>query len=484
LAEYLRADIVSRLDTDDATFLSRVSVLPTLDADSCNEVSGTTDSLARLRRLASANHLIVVEDEAAERFRMHPLLAEAMSEQLREGDADAWRTAHVVASRTEERRGDLDGAVHHAKLAGDDERLAELVWSQTGILLASGQWTVLQRWLAGLDEARLKRRCGLALSAAWLASHAGDMPRMRRLALAASERSIDEDPTFVLDVGLLAATIGTSGLGSIEAAARAFIDGKPRTDPWQTLSHFLLGVGLFFRDESDQSRAAFDEGLQLATAWDLPVMAAHCLAALADTALADGEEHKALSLIRQSRDLAVRHGIDTIATAAPIFTTSAMGYVLEGRFADARREATRALRLTALITPVAPWHAVQGRLTLALVNTMLGDPARARVLLAEAGDARGPSTVSPRLDRMYDEVRARLEDVSTSLVGSSALTTAEVRVLQYLPTHLSVPQIADELFVSRHTVKTQVLSAYRKLGVHSRTEAIDASRRAGLLPSE
>ncbi|MGB7818616.1 MAG: LuxR C-terminal-related transcriptional regulator [Ornithinibacter sp.] len=42
--------------------------------------------------------------------------------------------------------------------------------------------------------------------------------------------------------------------------------------------------------------------------------------------------------------------------------------------------------------------------------------------------------------------------------------------------------MADELFVSRHTVKTQAMSAYRKLGVHTRAEAIVTARRAGLLP--
>ena len=93
------------------------------------------------------------------------------------------------------------------------------------------------------------------------------------------------------------------------------------------------------------------------------------------------------------------------------------------------------------------------------------------------------TTASTVLDRMFAETAAQLSRVSASLDGSSSLTTAEVRVLQYLPTHLSFPQIAEELCVSRHTVKTQALSAYRKLGVHTRGEAIERARRAGLLPS-
>jgi LuxR family maltose regulon positive regulatory protein len=482
LAEYLREEIIGEMSAGDLEFLSRVCILSSLDADACDVVASVTDSLERLRRLSSRAHLLWAEDEAAERFRMNPSLADALSETLHERDPAAWRAAHVAASGVEQRRRDFDGAVHHAKLGCDDARLAELVWSRTPHLLGSGQYAVLQRWLDGIDEDRLAQQCGLALSAAWVASHAGDLPRMSRLALAAAERAEHEDPGFVLDVALLAATIGADGPSHMEAAARAFVGGRPRDDPWQTLAYFLLGVALLLRDEPQQAVAALTEGRRLAVAHELPVMIAHCLAALADTAMARGEDHQALSLVRESRETAVRYRLDAITTTAPIFATSAAGYVLEGRFADARREAVRALRLTALMGTMAPWNAVQSRLVLAQVNLALGDPERARVLTDEAGDARGPATTSVLLDRLFAQTKERLASVSTGMVGASSLTTAEVRVLQYLPTHLSFPQIADELLVSRHTVKTQAMSTYRKLGAHTRTEAIARARGAGLLP--
>lgn len=80
------------------------------------------------------------------------------------------------------------------------------------------------------------------------------------------------------------------------------------------------------------------------------------------------------------------------------------------------------------------------------------------------------------------DLRRWLRGPAEPVGGSALLTTAEIRILQYLPTHLSFPEIANELFVSRHTVKTQALAAYRKLGVHSRSEAIAKAREAGLLP--
>jgi LuxR family transcriptional regulator, maltose regulon positive regulatory protein len=61
------------------------------------------------------------------------------------------------------------------------------------------------------------------------------------------------------------------------------------------------------------------------------------------------------------------------------------------------------------------------------------------------------------------------------------LSKAEIRVLRYLPTHLSAPQIASELSVSTTTVKTHLRNLYLKLGVHSRAEAVESARALGLL---
>jgi LuxR family maltose regulon positive regulatory protein len=61
------------------------------------------------------------------------------------------------------------------------------------------------------------------------------------------------------------------------------------------------------------------------------------------------------------------------------------------------------------------------------------------------------------------------------------LSNAEIRVLRYLPTHLSAPEIARELSVSTSTVKTHMRNLYAKLGVHSRTEAVGSARALGLL---
>jgi LuxR family maltose regulon positive regulatory protein len=61
------------------------------------------------------------------------------------------------------------------------------------------------------------------------------------------------------------------------------------------------------------------------------------------------------------------------------------------------------------------------------------------------------------------------------------ISQAEARVLRFLPTSLSAPEIARELYVSVNTVRTHMRHLYDKLGAHRRLEAIDRARALGLL---
>ena len=70
---------------------------------------------------------------------------------------------------------------------------------------------------------------------------------------------------------------------------------------------------------------------------------------------------------------------------------------------------------------------------------------------------------------------------AAALPGPAALTTAELRVLSFLPTHLSFREIAARLYVSANTVKTQAHAVYRKLDASSRSQAVSRATDLGLL---
>ena len=81
-----------------------------------------------------------------------------------------------------------------------------------------------------------------------------------------------------------------------------------------------------------------------------------------------------------------------------------------------------------------------------------------------------------------EALRARLSmERGSSGPGASSLTAAEFRLLPMLCTHLSFPEIAEELFLFRHTAKSEATSLYRKRGVSSRSQAVTRSRELGLL---
>jgi len=61
------------------------------------------------------------------------------------------------------------------------------------------------------------------------------------------------------------------------------------------------------------------------------------------------------------------------------------------------------------------------------------------------------------------------------------LSDSELRVLRYLPTNLTGPEIAGQLYVSSNTVKSHLRSLYAKLGTHHRADTVTRARDLGLL---
>jgi LuxR family maltose regulon positive regulatory protein len=129
-----------------------------------------------------------------------------------------------------------------------------------------------------------------------------------------------------------------------------------------------------------------------------------------------------------------------------------------------------------------PYLAVQARIELARCNLALADVAAARILLQEAEEVLTRHPGLGVFAGQAGDLRAELSSArGSSAPGASALTAAELRLLPMLPTHLSFPQIGEEMFLSPNTVKSHAVSIYRKLGATSRSQAVTRSRELGLL---
>ena len=139
-----------------------------------------------------------------------------------------------------------------------------------------------------------------------------------------------------------------------------------------------------------------------------------------------------------------------------------------------RASSTNVRRLRPLLHGV-PWLEADLALRCADVSLNLGDLAGALEFALVASDALqgypDAGTLPARLQRLEERIR-RGKDYE--------LTPAELRLIGFLPTHLSLQEIAEHLHLSRPTVKTQVASIYHKLGVKSRSEAVEIVEQSGL----
>jgi LuxR family transcriptional regulator, maltose regulon positive regulatory protein len=134
---------------------------------------------------------------------------------------------------------------------------------------------------------------------------------------------------------------------------------------------------------------------------------------------------------------------------------------------------------------VIPWLSAQVAIALAEVFLELGDVAAARLQAEEAERHLAGLLTEGTLRQQLGRVLARLagESGHVRLPSVMALTRAEMRVLQLLPTHLSLGEIGEELHISRNTVKAHAAAIYRKLQCSTRTEAVARGRDLGLLRS-
>ena len=165
-----------------------------------------------------------------------------------------------------------------------------------------------------------------------------------------------------------------------------------------------------------------------------------------------------------------------------VFAASALVQAHEGRIERAQADAREAKRLLALLTDFPAWYEAEVRLVLLRACVRLDALEGALALLEEASLflERTPDAIILR--KWLNESIAALDSASTERRGREwSLTKAELRTLQYLPSHLSFREIGGRLHVSPNTVKTQAQAVYRKLDASSRAEAVVRARDAGLL---
>src|SRR4051794_19588340 len=482
VADYLREEMLSQLPEATVSFLIRASVLDRLSGPVCDFVLEQGGSAQLLSTIGARDLLLLPLDRADEEFRCHPLLSQMLRAELRRTQPDAGARLHRRASDWYAERGDVDRAMHHAVAARDTARAAALLGARAPEYVSHGLNSRIERWLSTFTDEQIAAQPALVLAAANSNLLKGDLAAVEHWESAA-RRTLHETPpskrsaAHEASVALLHATVARQDIQTMgDDAARAY-ELEPEDSPWRALCCLLGGVSLGLTRRADAAERLLEEGVRRG-AVAAPNVQTLCLAQLA--LLASDRDDWDSAETYSSRALAQveRHTLGDYPSSALIFAVSALVRARRGRVEEAQDDARTSRRLLAMLTDFIPWYEVETRVALASACARLSDSNTARELLTEAVRHARRMLQGIALHAEIERLEARLDVASPCL---TPLTTAELRILAFLPTHLSFREIAAQLYVSANTVKTQAHAVYRKLDAASRSEAVANASRLGLL---
>jgi LuxR family maltose regulon positive regulatory protein len=482
LVEYLGDELLGQIDPDVASFLMDASCFERLSGALCDGVLERSGSAALLEAVQRRNLLVIPLDDRREWYRFHHLMSRFLQTELTRRDPARPRAIHRRASDWFHAHGDADGAVTHAVLGQDLARAEELVIHWFGRITVAGGNQTIERWVRMFSDEELAQHPGLMLSAAHARFGSGDpaaaVEWLGRAVAALPDRHPPDALGPVAPVVLAVTRAIIAPLSPSEMATEArYAYERVGLGEGHPLSCAATGAAAFMLGDEAEAVRRLREGA--ASTLDRPIVEATCLAHLAVIDVEHGRWAEATSHARRARVMLA----DTPGpTSALVLAASVLVETHAGRADEVELDRQRCREHLTALLGVAPWLNVQARLALARAAVMRGNRGEA-VALTEEADAI--LATLPGAVRVVEQLLSLRRELATRDRthghGPSSLTTAELRVLQLLPTHLSVAEIAERLYVSRNTVKSQTISIYRKLGTSSRGGAVERATAAGLL---
>jgi LuxR family transcriptional regulator, maltose regulon positive regulatory protein len=486
MADYLRTELLAGVSRGRVSFLTRTSVLERMSGPLCDAVLGRTRSGRLLEVLEGSNLLLVPLDSRREWFRYHKLFQELLRFELGQREGEVVAQLHSRAATWCEANGMPEMAIDHAQAAGDADEVARLVATHLLAAYAGGRLETVSRWCDWFDDRDLiELYPAVAVLGAVLRALMGQAAAAERWAAAAeqapAEGTIPDGSTMESWRALLGAFLCRQGVSQMRRDAEIARDGLGPQSRWRPTALALEGVSWLLDGEPDRADPILAQAVGIGLDIGARPVTAAALAARAIVAIQRGEWHDAETLAE--RGLAIVRGghLDDYGPSALVYALAARTAAHRGDLALARESLAHAARLRPQLTYALPFFSVKTLLELARTYLALADAAGARVVLREARDLLRLRPDLGTLAQEADELRSTLESLRVGAVGASSLTTAELRLVPLLSTHLSFREIGERLHISRHTVKTQAISVYRKLGVASRSEAIERVQEIGLL---
>ncbi len=478
--DVLRDEFLASLDETDREFLAITSVAERLTGELCDAMLGVEGSSETLRRLERSNVPMLRLDGAGEWYQVQDLFRQMLAADLRRSRPGSVRRAHRHASVWLAHHGDGGAAAHHARDAGDVHDAGRLL-----LELASGSLLARDRAVEAVTgqftEAEVREAPALAVAFGWVAvgrgaiDQAASYAAVARHGMARGENASGPDVAAALE--LLEATIAADGCTAMRESASRAVDMAAPGTVWDAFARYLHGASLQLAGE-EGAVDALEQARRLGDL--LPLQARSLTYAHLALAAVNGDDRPEAQALAES---AAEASGGSCAAAGLSHGLLALLRAKAGSDSAARERYAAAVATLDEAPDAPPWLRALTLSVICRAAVQLGNGNDARVHL-EAARAAWPAGRhdAAGLISELDTVAATLDAFpAVTLDRAGHLTPAELRVLRLLPTHLSFREIGEHLFLSRHTVKTEAISTYRKLGVTSRSDAVRRAGELGLL---
>jgi len=486
LADYLQFTVLSSLPAWLVSFLTRAAVLDQLSGPLCDAVLQRTGSANLLETLERSSLLVTPLDRRRQWYRLHPLFRKLLRARLARRQPALAGELAGRAAEWYERNHLPERAIEYAMAAGDRDRAGRLVVEVALPMYQAGRTATLRRWFDWFETSGpAGHPVELAVLGAWLSALAGRPAAAERWADAAArgpsgEPSPDSGSTGDGWRALLGAGLCRDGAERMRTDAETTLALLPATSRWRPTAQLLLGIAHLLAGDLDAADRALADAAEVGEGAGVDT-ATVALAERALVAISRGAWQEAETLAERARSTSRGVWLERHLTSVLLHAVSARLALRRGEIPAAREHLARAERLRPQLSHVLPHYAVQAQLEVARGHRALADAATARAVLRDADDVLRRRPGLGVLGRQADELRTQLDLLRGDAIGALSLTAAEIRLFRLLGSHYSFREIGGQLDLSQHTVKSQAMSIYRKLGVSSRSQAIQRGRDLGLL---
>jgi LuxR family transcriptional regulator, maltose regulon positive regulatory protein len=490
IADYLRSEVLAGLDAPTHEFLRRTAVLDRLSGPLCDALLDSDGSQQLLESLEARNVLLVGLDTHQEWYRVHRLVRQLLQAELQRQEPDVVDDLHRRAADWFERHGVRSAALHHAQQARDHQRAGRLVTSEGPVALGSGRVDTLREWIEWFHaESVTQPHPGVAILGA-LAEATLGRPAGAERWMAVAEASPAASPERPRSIGAaargwLSYARAFSCREGTEAMRQQAREAQLDLIPGAVLhagAVFLEGMSFMLEGDHASAEPVFARAREVALDANAMTTAAAAIAERAVIALARSDWVDAAAFSDEARAIIEDHGLSHCIEATIVDAVAARTAIHRGDPHAARMRLDKAAGTRPTMTYAMPWTA-QFQIELAKAHLALADHDGVKTALRTIRDIlwqRGDLGV---IEHEAHQLHESLQTTRQKAMGASALTAAELRLLPWLATHLSFEEIGGQLHISRHTVKSQAISIYRKLGASSRSEAIACVHEIGLLSS-